>query len=152
MFRCANYATGIPSVDEIDKFITRRIPSKVEFSLLTCEVLAAMTLADASVAPIFAPCQIRDNSLRYSFDAPKLAINVRKHLVWFEEAYRFEWADAAIIHDRHKKYPETRFKATGYIGNRIHVMVFCLRENSVRLISLRKANPRKMKSYAKTKT
>ncbi len=109
-------------------------------------------MADASLAPLFAPCQIRDDSLRYSFDAPKLASNVRKHLVWFEEAYRFEWADATIIHDRRRRYPETRFKATGYIGNRIYVMVYCLRESSIRLISLRKANSREMKSYAKTKT
>ncbi len=90
--------------------------------------------------------------MRYSFDAPKLASNVRKHLVWFEEAYRFEWADALIELDTRKHYRETRFQAFGYIGNRLYCMVYCLRENSVRLISLRKANPREVKYYATTKT
>ncbi len=39
---------------------------------------------------------------------------------------------------------------TGYIGHRLHVMVFCLRAETVRVISLRKANPREVKIYAET--
>lgn len=90
--------------------------------------------------------------MRYTFDAPKLASNVRKHFVWFEEAHRFEWVNALIIADRRRRHPETRFKAFGYIGNRIHVMIYCLREYSVRLISLRKANPREIEYHAEVKT
>ncbi len=108
-------------------------------------------MADASLAPVFAPCQIRDDSLRYSFDAPKLASNVRKHLVWFEEANLFKWEYAIIIHDWRRRYPETRFQASSLIRDRIHVMVFCFRETSIRLISLRKANQREVKRYAKAR-
>ncbi|HHW4671280.1 MAG TPA: BrnT family toxin, partial [Xylella fastidiosa subsp. multiplex] len=43
-----------------------------------------------------------------------------------------------------------RFEAKGYIGNRLHVMVFCLRGDAVRVISLRKANSREVRSYADT--
>lgn len=47
-------------------------------------------------------------------------------------------------------YAEPRFEAKGYIGDRLHVMVFCLRADAVRVISLRKANKREEVSYAKT--
>jgi hypothetical protein len=47
-------------------------------------------------------------------------------------------------------YAEPRFEAKGYIGERLHVMVFCIRSEVVRVISLRKANPREVKSYAET--
>lgn len=55
-----------------------------------------------------------------------------------------------VREDTCKPYAETRFQATGYIGDRLHVMVFCLRADSVRVISLRKANKREEMSYAKT--
>ncbi len=95
--------------------------------------------------------QIRNQHLRYTFDPLKLAINVRKHTVWFEEARHFDWSLAWVVADHRHRYPETRFRATSYIGNRIYVMVFCLRETSVRLISLRKANLREIKRYAQAK-
>ena len=72
------------------------------------------------------------------------------HRVWFLEAERSEWATSSIDVDSRKHYGETRFVATGYIGPRLHVMVFTLRETAVRLISLRKANQREEKLYAKT--
>jgi len=45
-------------------------------------------------------------------------------------------------------YPEPRFKATGYIGLRLYVVIFCVRDDAKRIISLRKANPREEKRYA----
>ena len=36
----------------------------------------------------------------------------------------------------------------GLIGERVHVMVFNLRETSVRIISLRRANSREVRRYA----
>ncbi len=55
-----------------------------------------------------------------------------------------------VREDTREHYAETRFEAKGYIGNRLHVMVFCIRSEVVRVISLRKANPREVKSYAET--
>jgi hypothetical protein len=43
-----------------------------------------------------------------------------------------------------------RFEAKCYIDDSVHVMVFCLRADAVRVISLRKANPREVKSYPET--
>jgi hypothetical protein len=39
--------------------------------------------------------------------------------------------------------------ATGLIAQRVHVLIFCFRETKIRLISLRKANPREVKRYAR---
>lgn len=55
-----------------------------------------------------------------------------------------------VLQDTRKQYAEPRFEATGYIGERLHVMVFCHRSDAVRVISLRKANKREEKRYAET--
>lgn len=49
-----------------------------------------------------------------------------------------------------QQYAEQRFEAIGYIGLRLHVMVYCLRGDAIRVISLRKANAREVKRYAET--
>ncbi len=95
--------------------------------------------------------QSRAWDLRYTFDAYKLAVNVQKHRVWFEEVRDFEWEQAWVTVDQRKRYSETRFRALGYIRRRIYVLVFCLRCNSIRLISLRKANFREIQQYAQVK-
>ena len=88
--------------------------------------------------------------MRYQYDPKKLAINVAQHRVWFHEAEEFEWETAVIEVNTRKFYGETRFVAKGYIGSRLYVMIFTLRDTAIRLISLRKANTREMKRYAKT--
>ena len=87
--------------------------------------------------------------MRYEHDHKKLADNVAKHLTWFDEAAHFEWETAVVTIDDRHPYAETRFRATGLIGQRLFVLVFCLRETKVRLISLRKANQREVKRYAR---
>jgi uncharacterized protein len=86
--------------------------------------------------------------MKYDHDPEKLAKNVRKHGVWFEQAEWFEWETALVGVDDRNQYVETRFEAIGYIEDRLHVMVFCLRETVIRIISLRKANRREVKRYA----
>ena len=88
--------------------------------------------------------------MRYEHDPKKLAINVAQHQVWFHDAEEFEWETAVIEVDSRKSYGETRLVAKGYIGLRLYVMIFTLRDTAVRLISLRKANSREMKRYAQT--
>jgi uncharacterized DUF497 family protein len=87
--------------------------------------------------------------MRYENDPKKLAENLAKHQVWFGEAEGFEWDTATIEHDSRRQYPETRFRATGMIGERLYVLIFCFRETKIRLISLRRANNREKKRYAK---
>ncbi len=90
--------------------------------------------------------------MRYTFDPSKLSENVRKHRVWFEEARHFDWQQAWLMVDQRHPYVETRFRAISYLGHRLHVMVFCFRGNSIRLISLRKANTREVYRYEQTQT
>lgn len=87
--------------------------------------------------------------MRYEHDPKKLAENVAKHLVWFELAESFEWETAQIEADSRRHYSETRFVATGLIGGRVYVLIYCFRETKIRLISLRKANSREVKRYAR---
>ena len=88
--------------------------------------------------------------MRYAFDVEKLAANVAKHGVWFSAAEGFDWETALIAIDDRQRYAETRFIAIGLIGARLHVMVFTLRETTVRLISRRRANSREVRRYVET--
>lgn len=87
--------------------------------------------------------------MHYEFDPKKLAENVAKHQVWFDLANDFEWETATIIIDSRRQYAEIRFRGTGQIAERLQVLVFCFRETKIRLISLRRANPREVKRYAR---
>lgn len=42
---------------------------------------------------------------------------------------------------------ETRYFALGHIGSRLHALVYTLRGDAVRVISLRKANSREVQHY-----
>jgi uncharacterized DUF497 family protein len=86
--------------------------------------------------------------MRYEFDPAKQAANVRRHRVFFSAMEGFEWETAQIEVDSRKAYGETRFIALGLIGTRLYTLVYTLRGNAVRLISLRRSNVREVKRYA----
>lgn len=88
--------------------------------------------------------------MHYEFDPVKDAMNIDKHGLSLADADGFEWDAAVVREDTRKRYAEPRFEAKGYIGDRLHVMVYCLRADAVRVISLRKANAREVNDYAKT--
>ena len=90
------------------------------------------------------------NKMQYEFDPAKDESNLDKHGVSLADADEFEWDAAVVREDTREQYAEPRFEAKGYIGDRLHVLVFCIRGDVVRVISLRKANPREVKSYAET--
>jgi len=84
------------------------------------------------------------------FDPTKNIANIAKHGVPFEAVQFFDWDTAQIEEDVRNPYPELRFKATGYIGQRLYVVIYCMRDTARRIISMRKANPREIRSYAET--
>lgn len=90
------------------------------------------------------------NGVDYEFDPAKDERNLDKHGLSLVEADGFDWETAVVDEDTRKLYAEPRFEAKGFIGERLHVMVYCLRADVVRVISLRKANAREVKDYAKT--
>ncbi len=87
--------------------------------------------------------------MHYEFDPVKDDSNFIKHGLRLSDAQDFDWETARVLEDRRQAYDEPRFEAKGYVGERLCVMVFCLRKSAVRVISLRKANLREVKSYAK---
>ena len=56
--------------------------------------------------------------------------------------------DSAVVDpDRRYAYGEDRFQALGMIDGRLHLLVFTMRGDVLRAISLRKANARERKRY-----
>jgi len=90
--------------------------------------------------------------MQIEYDPAKDAINRRKHGISLADAVRFEWETADIEEDARFDYEEQRFHATGYLGVRLYFMVFCMRGEKARVISLRKANKREERRYAQVKT
>jgi uncharacterized DUF497 family protein len=84
------------------------------------------------------------------FDPAKNASNITSRCLSFELVELMEWATALMEEDTRKAYGERRFQVLGHIGERLHAMVFTPREGKVHDISLRKANSREVKKYAKT--
>ena len=82
----------------------------------------------------------------YEWDEAKRRGNIAKHGIDFAESARFQWGTAIIeMDDRHS---EPRFRAFGYIGSRLHTVVYTERGGNTRIISIRKANPKEMQRYA----
>jgi uncharacterized DUF497 family protein len=79
---------------------------------------------------------------QYEWDVRKAASNLEKHGVSFEAVRRFDWASAIEAEDTRYDYGETRMQALGRIGDRSYVLVYTLRGETVRVISLREANRR----------
>ena len=85
--------------------------------------------------------------MQYEWDDDKLALNLANHKIHFVAAGQFDWPTAVIEPDRRKDYGEPRFLAYGLVEGRLHCLVFTRRGNRIRIISLRKANPRGVKRY-----
>lgn len=62
-------------------------------------------------------------------------------------AARIDWASAVTWADTRMDYNEDRMRGLGLIGNRVHAVVYVIRDQSRRVISLRKANHREVMSY-----
>ena len=88
--------------------------------------------------------------MNFEYDPIKNDDNYIKHGVSLSEVEYFEWETAIIKEDLRLNYPERRFEAKGYIEQKLYILIFCFRENNIRVISFRKANRREYQGYAKT--
>jgi uncharacterized protein len=89
--------------------------------------------------------------LAISYDPAKNERNIAERGISFELAAEFDWASALIAEDLREDYGESRYQAIGFIGTRLHVLVFTPRATSVHVISLRKANQREAGMYESKK-
>lgn len=87
----------------------------------------------------------------FTWDEGKRAANLAKHGVDFIAAENFDFGSALVVVDRREDYRELREIALGFIGMRLHVMVFTRRGDGLRIISLRKANKREERYYEQQK-
>lgn len=82
-----------------------------------------------------------------TFDPTKNARNLAERGIPFRMALRLDWATALVAEDLRKDYGERRFQAVGFIGERLHVVLFTPRPPALHVISLRKANKREEARY-----
>lgn len=87
------------------------------------------------------------NVVQITYDPAKDARNVSERGLSFDLARDFDWSTALVLEDQRHDYGERRFQALGFIGERLHMLVFTPRGDAVHVISFRKANKREVKSY-----
>ncbi len=87
--------------------------------------------------------------MELEWDEAKRRSNLRKHGLDFDDAKFLDWDNATVIEDTRFAYPEPRYWAFARWNDRLHMVAFCLRDDSVRIISFRKANDRETKRYGK---
>lgn len=86
--------------------------------------------------------------MKIEFDPAKSERNARERGLPFSRAYEFDWETAVYREDVRRSYGERRFVGLGTLDSRLHVICFTPIAGGVRVISLRKANPREVRRYA----
>jgi len=85
--------------------------------------------------------------MKITDDPTKDAMNQEKHGVSLAAAASIDWTSAVTWADTRMDYHEDRMRGLGLIGNRVHAVVYVIRDQSRRVISLRKANHKEVMSY-----
>ena len=83
----------------------------------------------------------------YEWDATKAQANPAKHGIRFERVHNFDWDSAIEREDKREDYGELRMIALGFIGRRLHVLIYTPRGSAIRVISLRRAGKREERAY-----
>jgi uncharacterized DUF497 family protein len=85
--------------------------------------------------------------MQISYDPAKDATNQEKHGVSLAVAASIDWTSAVTWADSRMDYHEERMRGLGLIGNRVYAVVYVIRDQSRRVISLRKANHKEVMIY-----
>lgn len=101
------------------------------------------------IQKVFDGLSYRDTKtlMEIEFDPNKSAKNVADRGLPFSMVADFDWTCALVAQDGRKPYGEDRFIALGFIGQRLYVVAYTLRNGRARIISFRKANDREVKQY-----
>lgn len=87
--------------------------------------------------------------MEITFDTEKDAKNKAKHGVSLVDAALLDWESLRYRVDERCDYGETRYRGVGLIGDRLYAIAFTFRNETIRVISLRKANGREVRDYAR---
>ncbi len=85
-------------------------------------------------------------------DPNKSRANYFKHGIVLEFAQYLDWANEMVWQDVRQNYNEVRMSGLVPLEGKVYAVVYVLRAESTRMISLRKANNREMKQYDKKHT
>ena len=85
--------------------------------------------------------------MKLEWDENKRASNLKKHSIDFDDAQLIFNDEAIIVEDRRKDYGEKRYRLINFLHGELVILVFTKRNDSVRVISLRKANKRERETY-----
>ena len=83
----------------------------------------------------------------FTWDPVKAARNVTKHGIAFERAWDFDWGTSVVVDRSRRVDGERRQAAIGWLGDRLHTVIFTDRPDGVRLISFRRANRSEERTY-----
>ena len=84
----------------------------------------------------------------WNWDEDKRQATLLLRGIDFAMVRRFDLTNAQIDPDLRRDYGEVRLKATGMIEGRLFILIFTPRGETLRLISLRKANEREKRAWA----
>ena len=85
----------------------------------------------------------------FDFDPVKSARNQRERGIAFERFADMDFQTAIATEDTRKDYGERRLRVLGTIDGKVHAAVITPRGETIRVISLRRANKREEHAYAK---
>ncbi|QWE07977.1 BrnT family toxin [Polynucleobacter ibericus] len=85
--------------------------------------------------------------MEITYDQSKNLHNIRHRNLSFEEVREFDFETANFAIDKRKNYGEIRRCTLGYLGSRLHALVFTETIKGIPVISFRKANKREIESY-----
>ena len=88
----------------------------------------------------------------FTCDPHKSRANYFKHGIVLEFAQYLDWANEMVWQDVRQNYNEVRMSGLVPLEGKIYAVVYVLRAESTRMISLRKANNRETKQYDKKHT
>ena len=89
--------------------------------------------------------------MEITFDPRKNERNLRDRGIDFEMVSEFDFGSALFTIDTRKDYGEVRTRALGIIEDKFYALVFTMRGNVLRVISLRRANRKERNRHAKAK-
>ena len=88
--------------------------------------------------------------MRLGYDPRKNAWNIRERGLSFDDVALLDWHTAVVRQDRRKDYGEDRFQALVEGADRKpYVVVFTMRDETMWIISFRRARERERKGYGK---
>ena len=105
---------------------------------------------DKKYADHFNTCMY-NKAVLIAYDPVKDEVNQEKQGLSLGRAGLLDWATALIRIDTRFDYFEVRYQALGLLGMRVHLVVFTIRDEALRIISLRRTNRREERRYEETR-